>query len=44
MRVVEETPEMWVKLDDVLEWLQELPVLTNHRVAAAVALEIRGRC
>jgi hypothetical protein len=41
MRVVEEKPEMWVKLDDVLGWLQELPSLTSHRVAGAVALEIR---
>jgi hypothetical protein len=41
MRVVDDAPEMWVKLDDVLEWLRELPVWTNHVIAASVALEIR---
>jgi hypothetical protein len=41
MRVVDEKPEMWLKLDDVLDWLQELPTLTSNRIAGSVALEIR---
>jgi hypothetical protein len=42
MRVEEEgEPEIWANLGDVLDWLQTLPGLTDHRVAGAVALEIK---
>lgn len=34
-------PEMWSNLGDILDWLEELPALTDNRIAGAAALEIR---
>ena len=34
-------PEVWTNLGDVLNWLDRLPEHTDHRIAAAVAAEIR---
>jgi hypothetical protein len=36
-------PEVWANLGDILDWLDTLPALSNDRIAAAVAMEIRER-
>ena len=41
LRVVDDKPEVWANLGDILDWLKELPALTGHPDAGAVALEIR---
>jgi hypothetical protein len=33
--------DLWVNLEDVLTWLDLLPTLTRHRVAADVSGQIR---
>lgn len=41
LREVDGEPEVWANLGDILEWLDLLPELTNNRIAADVAAEIR---
>jgi hypothetical protein len=41
MRVVNDKPEVWANLGDILDWLKALPDETHNRIAGAVALEIR---
>jgi len=41
LRVVDDKPEVWANLGDILDWLKELPTLTGHPDAVTAALEIR---
>jgi hypothetical protein len=41
LRVVDDKPEVWTNLGDILDWLQELPTHSKTPIAAGVALEIR---
>jgi hypothetical protein len=41
LRVVDDEPEIWTNLADILDWLDTLQAHTNNAIAASVAGEIR---